>query len=78
MRGMADIQAAAGLAASGAIVTPASFSTRWNSGDVSMILAAAARSRSTASSGSTKVAGYWFRQASSAGSCNAGNDTSTA
>jgi hypothetical protein len=43
-----------------------------------MILAAAARSRSTASSGSTKVAGYWFRQASSAGSCNAGNDTSTA
>jgi len=50
-----------GLAGSGTIFTPASFSTRWNSGDASMILPAAARSRSTASSGSTKLVGCWFR-----------------
>ena len=43
------------------MVTPASFSSRLNSGESLMIVAAAARSRSTASSGSTKVVGCRFR-----------------
>jgi hypothetical protein len=36
---------------------PTSFSSRWNSGDAMMIVPAAARRRSTASSGKTKVVG---------------------
>src|SRR5664279_4555809 len=45
----------------GLIDAPASLSSRLNSGESTMIFPAAARSRSTASSGSTKDVGCAFR-----------------
>lgn len=60
------------------IFAPISFSSRWNSGEARMIVAAAARSRSTASPGSTKVVGSPFRYSNSAWSWSAPNETSMA